>query len=100
MKKEKAGIPMGISAKLTLSGTAKFRATMSHFKAKYGASFTVADFVELCGGLPINILEPEVAKYMSEKNKKGDLAERVVGVSDEIRARIEAILAEEANGKA
>lgn len=99
MKKPSA-TPTNISARLSQSGFDQFKKTMGHLKTKFGPAITVADLLEMVTSLPMEELESKVTSFIEKKNTKKSIADKMANISEEARARIEAILAEEVEGKA
>ena len=86
-----------ISTRLNDAAYEKFKTTMVTLKANHGKSFSVADLIEAVVFLPEDQLSAIIEKYV--KAKSFSLDDQMTTISSEARARIEAILAEEAMKK-
>jgi hypothetical protein len=86
-----------ISTRLNDAAYEKFKTTMVALKANHGKSFSVADLIEAVVFLPEDQLSAIIEKYV--KAKSFSLDDQMTSISSEARARIEAILAEEAMKK-
>jgi hypothetical protein len=85
----------GVSAKLPENDLVRFKDRMVMIKAKHGAGFSVADLLLAITSMPFEILDAAVGNYVTSK----DINLKVISkldISDDAKARIEAILAEEA----
>lgn len=85
----------GVSAKLSEEDLKNFKARMADFKTKHGGGFSVSDLLQAVTYMPIEILDAEIKKFISTRSP-GVKALGKLDISDEAKARIEAILAEEA----
>ena len=77
-----------------------FKETITYFKGKnYSKLFTINDLLEAVCTMPRPLLEKEVNRVMAAKCSTEKLADQLAGISEDARAKIEAILAEEAAKK-
>ena len=86
-----------ISTKLTDSTYELYKVKMARFKDIYGKSFSLSDLVSSILAMPESELDVIVDRFL--KAKSFSLDEKMTTISSEARAKIEAILAEEAMKK-
>lgn len=89
----------GVSAKLNAADMKKFKTMMAELKKRHGGGFSLSDLLQAVAAMPIDLLNQEVTKFLNSRNANISLIEKM-NISEEAKAKIEAILAEEANGKA
>lgn len=97
MKSEPAYIPTKISQKSLRNLTD----IVLSLKIRYKEGFTVADFVQMCSELPLSTIEPIADAFIAKKRTKSVLSSSEVlsEISDDAKAKIESIIAEEIGKK-
>ena len=86
----------GISARLDESDLSKYKAMMKRLKSVNNAGFSLSDLMKVIITMNSETLDKEISRYMATQSAAASLIKKL-DVSDEAKARIAAIIAEEAN---
>jgi hypothetical protein len=89
----------GVSAKMSNDDLARFKETMKRLKSKHGTGFSLSDLLQVISAMDEKLLDTEILKFKSSMGTFDALLKKL-DASDDAKARIAAILAEEAAKKA
>ncbi|WKJ90679.1 hypothetical protein QZJ86_00670 [Methylomonas montana] len=97
MSEKQVNLSGSVTVKLSKNGITNLKKHVKHLKGKH-RMFSMADFLEMCANAPLSVLEPLAFDHVAKRQKVTGTV-LPPNLSDEAKAKIEAILAEEAAKK-
>ncbi len=90
----------GVSARMIDEDLESLRLLMKRYKDMHYAGFSVGDLLKTVITMPQDILDAQIERFVGDSKNDNQKILKKLNVSDDAKARIAAILAEEAAKKA